>query len=86
MAQFSALMIVVLIIAAIISGVVGERRDALEIIVILLLNVTVGFIQELRAEPSLAALRKLAARCGIARSRRHGARRCAYLYGRTTAN
>lgn len=60
-AQFSDFMIVALMVAAIISGVVGELRDALAIIVILILNAGMGFIQELRAERSLTVLRKLAA-------------------------
>jgi Ca2+-transporting ATPase len=52
-------MILVLIAAAIISGIVGEARDAAAILVIVLLNAAVGMFQEYRAERALEALRSL---------------------------
>jgi Ca2+-transporting ATPase len=54
--QFESVIIWVLIAAAVISGVLREWVDAVAIGAILLLNATLGFFQEFRAERSLAAL------------------------------
>ena len=69
--QFRDVMILVLVAAAIVSGVVGELRDAIAILVIVALNAVVGVLQEYRAERALAALRELAA--PSAQVRRDGA-------------
>ncbi len=68
--QFRDFMIIVLLAATLISGLLGEYTDAITIIAIVVLNGVLGFIQEVRAERSLATLKELAA--PTARVRRQG--------------
>jgi len=57
--QFQNLLIIILIIAAIISGLAGELIDTWFILVIVLLSAGLGFFQEYRAERAVDALRKM---------------------------
>lgn len=61
LAQFKDFMVIVLLAATLISGLLGEYIDAITIILIVLLNGILGFIQERKAEKSLAALKELSA-------------------------
>ncbi|MGI6129779.1 MAG: calcium-translocating P-type ATPase, PMCA-type [bacterium] len=57
--QFKDFMVLVLLIAATLSALLGEWSDALAIVAIVLLNAMLGFLQEYKAERSLAALSQL---------------------------
>jgi Ca2+-transporting ATPase len=59
--QFRDFMILVLLVAAVISGVVGDLVDSLVILVIVLLNAAIGLVQSWRADQALAALQRLSA-------------------------
>jgi Ca2+-transporting ATPase len=65
--QFKDFMILLLIGAAVVSGVIGEPQDTIAILVIVLLNAVIGFVQEIRAERAMEALRKLAAPNAVVR-------------------
>ncbi len=69
-AQFSDFLILILIAAAVISGVLGELIDAVVIGAIVLLNGITGLIQEGKAEEALKSLEKLSA--PVAKVVRHG--------------
>ena len=66
LAQFRSFMIIVLLVAAVISGVVGVLEgegllDTFVILGILIVNALIGAIQEKKAETSLEALKSMAA-------------------------
>ena len=68
--QFRNVLIVILMIAAVVAGLIGDFKDTLVIGVVLLFNALLGFFQEYRAERSLEALKGMLV--ATARVRRDG--------------
>src|SRR5688572_2014633 len=48
--QFASLLVVILIVAALLSYVIGDKIDAIAIVLIIILNAVLGFVQEWKAE------------------------------------
>jgi P-type Ca2+ transporter type 2C len=60
--QFKNLLVLVLIGAAVLAAAIGHTKDAVVILVVVMLNAGLGFYQEHRAEATLAALKQMLAR------------------------
>lgn len=58
--QFNNFIVIVLIVASLVSALLGDYLEASAIMAIVLLNAILGVVQERRAEEALAALQKLA--------------------------
>jgi len=68
--QFKNFLVIVLLFAALLAWTVGELKDSLVILIVVVFNACLGFYQEHRAERTLAALKQMLA--ASARVRRAG--------------
>ncbi len=59
--QFHDIMVLILLIAMVISVLMGEYADAIPIMIIVVLNAALGFIQEYRCEKTLEKLEEMTA-------------------------
>jgi len=68
--QFKNVLVMVLLGAVVLAAAIGDLKDAVVILIVVLFNAALGFYQEHRAEATLAALKKMLAQ--HARVRRGG--------------
>lgn len=57
--QFADPLVLILLVAAVVAGLVGDVKDPIVIGVVLLLNAGIGFYQERQAQSSMSALRSM---------------------------
>ena len=65
LSQFTDIMIIILLVAAVISFAVGEHTDAYVILAIILGNAWMGYSQEYNAEQSVRMLQKMSAQTAV---------------------
>lgn len=59
--QFKDFLVIILIIAAVVSGFLGDAESAAVILVVITINAILGTVQTVKAEQSLAGLKRLSA-------------------------
>ncbi len=59
--QFKDFLVIILIIAAVVSGVLGDIESSLVILIVITINAVLGTVQTVKADQSLESLRKMSA-------------------------
>ena len=59
--QFKDFLVIILIISAVISGILGDAESAIVIFVVITMNAILGTVQTVKAEQSLNSLKQLSA-------------------------
>lgn len=59
--QFKDFLVIILIVAAVVSGILGDAESAIVILVVITINAILGTVQTVKAEQSLNSLKELSA-------------------------
>lgn len=59
--QFKDFLIIILIVAAVVSGILGDAESAIVILIVITINAILGTVQTVKAEQSLNSLKELSA-------------------------
>ena len=68
--QYKDFLVIILIIAAVASGFMGDVESAAVILIVITMNAILGTVQTIKAEQSLASLKKLSGPVGEGAKRR----------------